>query len=110
MSVGRVTALAASLVCSVASTRWPVSEAWMAICGLEVADLADHDDVRVLAQDGAQQGLGEGEVDLAVDLRLAHAGQLVSIGSSTVMMLLRVASRRERAAYSVVVLPEPVGR
>ena len=32
-----------------------------------------------------------------------------SIGSSTVMMLLRVASRRLSAAYRVVVLPEPVG-
>ena len=44
--------------------------------GLVVADLADHDHVRVLAQDGAQR-LGEGEVDLRVHLRLADAGQLV---------------------------------
>ncbi len=31
--------------------------------GFEVADFTDHDDVRVLAQDGAQ-GLGKGQVDL----------------------------------------------
>ena len=42
--------------------------------GLEVADLADHDHVRVLAQDGAQ-GLGEAEVDLGVDLGLAEIGR-----------------------------------
>ena len=40
--------------------------------GLEVADLADHDDVRVLAQDRAQ-GAREGQLDPRVDLRLADA-------------------------------------
>ena len=45
----------------VAKTRWPVSEAWMAIFGgLVVSDLADHDHVRILSQNGAQ-GPGEGE-------------------------------------------------
>ena len=34
MSRIRVIAPAASLVCSVASTRWPVSEAWIAICAV----------------------------------------------------------------------------
>jgi hypothetical protein len=34
MSTSRVTALAASLVCSVDSTRWPVSAAWTAICAV----------------------------------------------------------------------------
>ena len=34
MSISRVTVLGASLVCSVASTRWPVSEAWIAICAV----------------------------------------------------------------------------
>ncbi len=33
--------------------------------GLVVADLADHDDVGVLAQEGAQRG-GEGQADLLV--------------------------------------------
>ena len=36
-------------------------------------------------------------------------GSSYSIGSSTVMMLLLPASSRCSAAYSVVVLPEPVG-
>ena len=59
--------------------------------GLVVADLADHDDVRVLAQDRAQ-GLGEVEVDLGVDLGLADAGQLV---------LDRVLDRHDVAAAGV---------
>ena len=40
--------------------------------GLTVADLADHDDVGVLAQDGAQ-GVGEGQVSFGVDLNLIDA-------------------------------------
>ena len=44
--------------------------------GLEVAHLADHDHVRVLAEEGAQAA-GEGEVNLRVDLRLADAGELI---------------------------------
>ncbi len=43
---------------------------------LHVADLAHHDDVRVLAHDGAQ-GVREGEVDLRLHLDLVDAGHLV---------------------------------
>ena len=43
---------------------------------LQVADLADHDDVRVLAQDRAQR-MREGEADLRLHLDLVDAGQLV---------------------------------
>ncbi len=47
----RVTAPTESLVCRVDSTRWPVSAALHGhLGGLGVADLAHHDDVRVLAQ------------------------------------------------------------
>ena len=34
ISVSRVTALGASFVCRVLSTRWPVSEASIAICAV----------------------------------------------------------------------------
>ncbi|MNS74569.1 hypothetical protein D3C72_1080500 [compost metagenome] len=44
--------------------------------GFEIADFANHDDVRVLTQDRAQ-GLGKGQVDLGVDLCLADAGQFI---------------------------------
>src|SRR6185295_4080612 len=44
--------------------------------GLLVADLAHHDHVRVLAEEGAQPG-GEGEPDLRADRHLADALELV---------------------------------
>ncbi len=47
--------------------------------GLYVADLADHDHVRILAQDGAKPA-GEGHVHLGVDLGLAHAVDVVLDG------------------------------
>jgi len=45
-------------------------------CGLPVTDFADHDDVRILAQDGTQS-TGEVVADLAVGLNLGHPGHLV---------------------------------
>ena len=51
--------------------------------GLEVADLAHHDDVRVLAQERAH-ARGEGEVDLGLHLHLVQARSTISIGSSMV--------------------------
>jgi len=44
--------------------------------GFVVADFADHDDVRVLAQDGAQR-LGEIQIDFRIHLCLADTGELV---------------------------------
>ena len=73
MSIIRVIVLAASFVCSVESTRWPVSAALTRDVGrLLVADLADQDDVRVLAQDRAQ-GPGERQPALGVDRHLVDA-------------------------------------
>ncbi len=45
-------------------------------CGLEVAHLAHHDDVRILADDGAQ-GPREGHADLGLDLDLIDARKLI---------------------------------
>ncbi len=76
MSTRRVTAATASLVCRVVSTRWPVSEALQRqLGGLRVADLADEDDVGVLAQDAAQAA-GEGQAGALVHLHLRDAGDL----------------------------------
>ncbi len=73
MSTSRVSVCGASLVCSVDSTRWPVCAALMRDLGrLEVADFADHDHVRVLAQERAQRR-GERQADLRVDVDLVDA-------------------------------------
>ena len=72
----RVSVVGASLVCSVESTRWPVCAALIGdVGGLEVADLAHHDDVRVLAQERAQRR-GEREPGLVVDVHLVDARQV----------------------------------
>ena len=43
--------------------------------GFQVADFADHDDIRVLAQEGAQRG-GKGQSHLVVHVDLVDAGQI----------------------------------
>ena len=76
---------------------------------LQVADFADHDDVRVLAQEGAQHR-GEGQADGLVDRHLDDALDVVLdrlLGGQQLGL-----DRVDAAAgpeYSVVVLPEPVG-
>ena len=63
MSMIRSTVCDALQVCSVESTRWPVSAAEIASCGrLEVTHLADQDDVRILTQSVLQTGSEAGHV------------------------------------------------
>src|SRR6059058_2775590 len=71
----RVSVVGASLVCSVDSTRWPVCAALIAMSAVSIADFADHDDVRVLAQERFQRG-GESKAGLVVHVDLVHPGQL----------------------------------
>ena len=40
MSISRVKALAASFVCSVLNTKWPVSEAWMAFSAVSISRIS----------------------------------------------------------------------
>ena len=54
--------------------------------GLDVADLADQDDVGVLAQDRLEAA-GEGDAGLLVDLDLVDRREQYSTGSSIVMTL-----------------------
>ena len=85
----RDTVEGASLVCRVESTRWPVSAALVEIsAGFVVADLADQDDVRILAQEGTQSG-GEVQDDVASRIwTWLIPIRLNSTGSSAVMMLM----------------------
>jgi hypothetical protein len=77
--------------------------------GFQVADFADHDDVRVLAQEGAQAPRRRSCRLLDVLLHLVDAGQRISTGSSAVEMLRASVLRMFRPVYSDTVLPEPVG-
>ena len=73
MLTSRLMLLGASLVCSVESTRWPVSAALTAMRRrLAVADFADEDDVRVLPQERPQDA-GEVRPMLLAHLHLVDA-------------------------------------
>ena len=78
----------AELVCSVANTRWPVSEASMPVDGgFLVAHLADHDDVGI----GAQERLHDrGEVEPAFLFTCTWRRPfcVISTGSSAVQILV----------------------
>jgi hypothetical protein len=66
------------LAWTVVNTRWPVSAELIAICaGLGVADFADHDLVRVVAQID-RRPRAERQALLLVDRDLRDATQLVN--------------------------------
>ena len=78
----------ASLVCSVESTRWPGERGLdRDLGGLEVADLADHDDVRVLPQEGAQAHRRSSSPISSCICTWLMPCRLYSTGSSAVLML-----------------------
>ena len=77
MSIRRATAEGASFVCSVLKTRWPVRLALIAMFAVsKIANLANHDDVRRLAQDRAERR-GKRHADFRIHLHLIDAGHLI---------------------------------
>ena len=99
----------ALLVCSVANTRWPVSEASMPIeRGLLVAHLAHHDDVRVGAQ---ERRIAAAKVKPIFGFICTWRRPfcVISTGSSAVQILVSGVLSEPSTECSVVVLPEPVG-
>ena len=109
MSVRRVTALVASLVCSVANTKWPVRLAWMAIWAVSKSRISPIMITSGSCRSSARRALAKVSSILALTWVWPTPGSSYSMGSSTVMMLSRCAPSLCSAAYSVVVLPEPVG-
>ena len=109
MSTSRLSADTALLVCSVVRTRWPVRDARMRqLGGLGVADLADQDDVGVLAQHRAQAAAKVRPLRSLI-CTWVRPGSWISTGSSSVTMLrsgvVDLVQRREEGAG----LAEPVG-
>ena len=77
ISTSLVIALGASLQCRVENTKCPVMAAWKCdFGGLVVADFADQDHVRVLAQDRSQVSR-ESQTGLHVDCGLADAFEFI---------------------------------
>ena len=109
ISVSRVTALGASLVCSVDSTRWPVSAASTASWAVTRSRISP-----MSTMSGSDRRIAG---STAANVRPAlwstctwfTPDSRYSTGSSTVMMLTVGLLISVSVAYSVVDLPEPVG-
>ena len=109
ISVSRVTALGASFVCSVDSTRWPVRAASTASCAVIRSRISP-----ISTMSGSERRIAG---STAANVRPAlwftctwfTPGSRYSTGSSTVMMLTVGLLISASVAYSVVDFPEPVG-
>ncbi len=95
MSARRVTALLASLVCNVASTRWPVSDACTAICAVSRSRISP-----IMITSGSCRRIARNARAKSSSMRgltcvCATPSSAYSIGSSTVIMF--TASARQAA-------------
>ena len=109
MSISRVIAPEASFVCSVLNTRWPVSDAWMAISAVSRSRISP-----TMMMSGSWRRKAR-----SIFANVSPIPSLIgtwmmpsmsySTGSSAVSSLDSIVLIRRRAEYSVVVLPEPVG-
>ena len=75
---------------------------------LQVANLTDHDDVRILPKKGAKS-CSESQSYLFLGLDLVDPVEVVLDGSSAVMMLTSSVFNLLSTVYSELVLPLPVG-
>jgi hypothetical protein len=76
--------------------------------GLGISDLTDHNNVRILPQDGTQV-IGKGYTRFIITCAWLMPARAYSTGSSTVMMFCSAVLISLIAVYRVVVLPLPVG-
>src|SRR5439155_10832210 len=109
MSIIRVTVDGASFVCSVDSTRWPVNAALMAIDPVSRSRISP---TMMMFGSCRRNALRAAANVMPTSLRTSTwlmPSKLYSTGSSAVMMFTSIWLIRDRAEYSVVVLPDPVG-
>ena len=109
ISLRRVTAPIAVLVCSVESTRWPVRDACTAICAVSRSRISP-----TITTSGSWRKIArKPRAKLISTLPLTCVwpipGSMYSTGSSMVRILRALSLISDRPAYRVVVLPEPVG-
>ena len=109
MSRRRVIAPIASLVCTVDSTRWPVRLACTAICAVSTSRISPTITTSGSWRRIARRPAAKLIPTLALTGVWPMPSMAYSTGSSTVRMLRWPSLRAASAAYSVVVLPEPVG-
>ena len=109
MSVRRVSAPGASLVCSVLSTRWPVSEARMAMSAVSRSRISP-----TIITSGSWRSTARSECAKVRPMSACTwvwftPGTSYSTGSSTVMIRRSGRLIRRINAVKEVDLPEPVG-
>ena len=109
MSIRRVAAEAASLVCSVEKTKWPVSDARVAACAVSRSRISP-----IITTSGSWRKMARRP--MANDMPTLWStgiwftpSRLYSTGSSVVISFFSGPTMALSAAYSVVVLPLPVG-
>ena len=108
-STRRRIVLGASLVCSVVSTRWPVSEAWMAICAVSRSRISPTRMMSGSCRRKLRSSLAKVSSCSMLTWHCTRPCTSYSTGSSAVRILTVMSLSSLSAAYSVVVLPEPVG-
>ena len=105
----RVAALAASFVCSVESTRWPVSAAWIAISAVCRSRISPTMMMSGSCRISARTPSAKLRSIAACTCIWLNDGSIISIGSSIVQTFTSLVASVFSVEYSVVVLPEPVG-
>ena len=109
MSSRRNGVLMASRVCSDDSTRWPVMAARRPISAVSGSRISPSRITSGSCRSVARSTRAKVKSIFSLTCTCVNPGRRYSMGSSTVMTLSCSASTSDSAAYSVVVLPEPVG-
>ena len=109
ISVRRVTALGASLVCRVESTRWPVSDASMAICAVSRSRISPSSTTSGSDRRMLRSALANVRPAFGLTCTWLMPAMRYSTGSSTVMTLISGFATACSVVYRVVDFPEPVG-
>ncbi len=108
-SSSRVIEDGASFVCSVDSTRWPVSAAWIAFSAVSVSRISPTMMMSGSWRNTVRSVLANVMSTCGRTATWLKSSNTISIGSSIVMMFTSGLLRYLRTEYSVVVLPLPVG-
>ena len=109
MSISRPSALGASRVCSVESTRWPVSAASTAMCAVSRSRISPTMITSGSARSIERSPTSKGHARLGAICICLTPAIRCSTGSSIVRMERLPSLTAPSAAYSVVDLPLPVG-
>ena len=96
---------AASLVCSVLNTRWPVSAAWIAISAVARSRISPTMMMSGSCRISARRPSAKPMSMAACTCVWLKAGSIISIGSSMVQTLTSSVASCFSVEYSVVVLP-----